>query len=69
MVETMFETYGFGGLKVELQAMLTLYAQGACHSPLSPAPCVVDQLGDMQAYIIFIFLLPLLRHSPTSSQA
>jgi actin-related protein 2 len=28
MVETMFETFGFGGMRVELQAMLTLYAQG-----------------------------------------
>lgn len=24
----MFETFGFGGMRVELQAMLTLYAQG-----------------------------------------
>lgn len=28
MLETMFETYGFGGAKVSIQAMLVLYAQG-----------------------------------------
>jgi actin-related protein 2 len=28
MVETMFETYGFGGAYIQVQAVLTLYAQG-----------------------------------------
>jgi actin-related protein 2 len=28
MVETMFETYGFNGVYVAIQAVLTLYAQG-----------------------------------------
>jgi actin-related protein 2 len=28
MIETMFETYGFQGVYVAIQAVLTLYAQG-----------------------------------------
>ena len=28
MAEVMFETFGFAGMRVEVQAMLTLYAQG-----------------------------------------
>jgi actin-related protein 2 len=28
LIETMFETYGFGGVHVAVQAVLTLYAQG-----------------------------------------
>ena len=30
MCEVMFEDYGFGGVYVAIQAVLTLYAQGAC---------------------------------------
>ena len=29
-VETMFEKYNFGGVFIQIQAVLTLYAQGAC---------------------------------------
>lgn len=30
MCQVMFEEYGFGGVYVAIQAVLTLYAQGAC---------------------------------------
>ncbi len=30
MCEVMFEEYGFGGVYVAIQAVLTLYAQGTC---------------------------------------
>ena len=31
MCQVMFEEYGFGGVYVAIQAVLTLYAQGACY--------------------------------------
>lgn len=34
MCEVMFEEYGFGGVYVAIQAVLTLYAQGASFVPL-----------------------------------
>ena len=34
MCQVMFEEYGFGGVYVAIQAVLTLYAQGAVHSTL-----------------------------------
>ena len=30
LVQVMFERYGFAGVQVQVQAVLTLYAQGAC---------------------------------------
>lgn len=36
MCQVMFEEYGFQGVYVAIQAVLTLYAQGACHFFTSP---------------------------------
>lgn len=32
MVQTMFERYGFAGVQVQIQAVLTLYSQGRLSS-------------------------------------
>jgi len=44
MAEVMFEEYGFGGIYVAIQAVLTLYAQGASRSPSSLPPPLAPQL-------------------------
>ena len=48
LVDTMLGRYGFAGVQVQVQAVLTLYAQGAPHTPCmhsheAPAiePCTV----------------------------
>jgi actin-related protein 2 len=38
MAEVMFEEYGFGGVYVAIQAVLTLYAQGELHLALVSTP-------------------------------
>ena len=38
MCEVMFEEYGFGGVYVAIQAVLTLYAQGELSTPRYPYP-------------------------------
>ena len=45
MAEVMFEEYGFGGIYVAIQAVLTLYAQGASSSlPCSTSPVLAGRL-------------------------
>ena len=48
MMEVMFETYGFGGMQVGLQAMLTLYAQGLLTG-------VVLDSGDGVTHVVAVY--------------
>ena len=43
MCEVMFEEYGFGGVYVAIQAVLTLYAQGTCGLGCSWTCCLNDR--------------------------
>ena len=43
MVDAMFRRYGFSGVQVQIQAVLTLYSQGG--AVFSPASC--DALASM----------------------
>jgi actin-related protein 2 len=45
MVSTMFETYGFAGAFIQVQAVLTLYAQGLLTGARSPAPIAPCRAG------------------------
>ena len=40
MCEVMFERYNFGGVYVAIQAVLALYAQGACPASYFPYRCL-----------------------------
>lgn len=44
MAEVMFEKYGFGGVYVAIQAVLTLYAQGECSAAIT-----LSHVADLQA--------------------
>lgn len=47
LMETMFERYGFSALSIQVQAGLTLYAQGnaSCHTKPCAAPLILAMLA------------------------
>lgn len=56
MLETMFENYGFGGVSVQIQAVLTLYGQGIITG-------VVVDSGDGVTHMVPVFEAHCLTHN------